>query len=80
MPSFRANSVIAMKYAIRSGVGVGLIPEYLAEEETDLVPVLNDVNLPTMPVIFVYPEELRTSKKIQVLRDFLVNQAKKFKF
>ena len=80
VPSFRANSVIAMKYAIRSGVGIGLIPEYLAEEETDLVPVLNDVKLPTMPVIFVYPEELRTSKKIQVLRDFLVNQAKKFKF
>ena len=80
IPSFRANSVIAMKYAIRSGVGIGLIPEYLAEEETDLVPVLNDVNLPTMPVIFVYPEELRTSKKIQVLRDFLVTQAKKFRF
>jgi len=80
IPSFRANSVIAMKYAIRSGVGIGLIPEYLAEEETDLVPVLNEVNLPTMPVIFVYPEELRTSKKIQVLRDFLVAQAKKFKF
>ena len=41
-----------MKYAIRSGVGIGLMPEYLAEEETDLVPVLNDVNLPTMPVHF----------------------------
>ncbi len=80
VPSFRANSLIAMKYAIRSGVGIGLIPEYIAEEESDLVPVLNEVNLPTMPVIFVYPEELKTAKKIQVLRDFLVAQAKKFKF
>ncbi len=78
VPSFRANSLIAMKYAIRSGVGIGLIPEYIAEEETDLVPVLNDVQLPTMPVIFVYPEELRTAKKIHVLRDFLVAQAKSF--
>ena len=69
-----------MKYAIRSGVGIGLLPEYLAEEETDLVPVLNDVNLPSLPVIFVYPEELKTSKKIQVLRDFLVTQAKKFRY
>ncbi len=80
IPSFRANSVIAMKYAIRSGVGIGLIPEYLAEEETDLVPVLGEVNLPTMPVIFAYPEELKTSKKIQVLRDFLVAQAKSFRY
>jgi hypothetical protein len=36
------------------------------------VPVLTDVELPTMPIIFAYPEELKTSKKVQVLRDFLV--------
>ena len=28
-PAFAANSVIAMKYAIRSGIGIGLIPDYL---------------------------------------------------
>jgi DNA-binding transcriptional LysR family regulator len=76
---FRANSVVALKYAIRSGIGVGLIPNYLTEEETDLVPVLSDVELPTMPIIFVYPEELKTSKKVQVLRDFLVSNARKWK-
>ena len=64
-----------MKYAIRAGIGVGLIPDYLTEEESDLVPVLQDVQLPTIPIIFVYPEELKTSKKVQVLRDFLVANA-----
>jgi DNA-binding transcriptional LysR family regulator len=78
--AFRANSVVAIKYAIRSGVGVGLMPEYLTEEETDLVPVLSEVVLPTMPVMFVYPEELKTSKKVQVLRDFLVSKARNWKF
>jgi len=34
------NSVIAMKYAIRAGIGIGLIPDYLTSDETDLVPVL----------------------------------------
>ena len=80
IPAFRANSVIAMKYAIRSGVGIGLIPDYLTEEETELVPILTDVQLPTMPIIFVYPEELRTSKKVQVLRDFLVSKARSWKY
>ena len=48
-------------------------------EESDLVPVLTEVQLPTIPIIFVYPEELRTSKKVQVLRDFLVANARIWK-
>lgn len=79
IPSFRVNSVMAMKYAIRSGLGIGLLPDYLTEEEKDLLPVLNEVNLPSLPIIFVYPEELRASKKVQVLRDFLVSQARSWK-
>ena len=68
VPVLRVNSVVAIKYAIRSGIGIGLVPDYLTEEETDLVPVLENVQLPTMPLIFVYPEELKTAKKVQVLQ------------
>ena len=32
---FKVNSVVAMKYAIRAGLGVGMIPDYLTEGETD---------------------------------------------
>jgi DNA-binding transcriptional LysR family regulator len=70
--ALRVNNVIGVKYAIRAGIGIGMMPDYLTEEETELVPVLTDVELPTMPIIFAYPEELKTSKKVQVLRDFLV--------
>jgi DNA-binding transcriptional LysR family regulator len=79
-PTFAANSVLAMKYAIRAGLGVGLIPDYLTEEETELVPVLRDARLPTVPIYFVYPEELKTAKKVQVFRDFLVAKARQWKF
>ncbi len=79
-PAFKSNSVVAMKYAIQAGVGIGLIPDYLTEEETDLVPILTDVELPSMPIIFVYPEELKTSKKVQVLRDFLVSKARSWRY
>ncbi len=79
-PTFAANSVMAMKYAIRSGIGIGLIPDYLTEEETELVPVLPDAELPTLPIYFVYPEELKTAKKVQVFRDFLVSKARQWKF
>jgi DNA-binding transcriptional LysR family regulator len=79
IPEFKANSVISVKYAIRSGIGIGLIPEFLTEEETELVPVLGEVELPSMPILFVYPEELKTSKKVQVLRDFLVSKSRALK-
>jgi DNA-binding transcriptional LysR family regulator len=79
-PAFTANSIVAMKYAIRSGIGVGLIPDYLSEDEPDLVPVLREVELPTVPIYFVLPEELKTAKKVQVFRDFLVAKARQWKF
>lgn len=79
-PAFAANSVVAMKYAIRGGLGVGLIPDYLTEEGADLVPVLREVELPNMQIYFCYPEELKTAKKVQAFRDFLVSKARQWKF
>ena len=76
----RANSIVAIKYAVRAGIGIGMIPDYMTEEETDLVSVLSDESPPPLPILFVYPEELKTSKKVQVLRDFLVSQARQWKF
>lgn len=78
-PVFKVNSVIAIKYAIRSGIGIGILPDYLTEEEKDLVPVLAEVEFPKLPMLFVYPEELKTSKKVHVLRDFLVAKARAVK-
>ena len=79
-PAFRANSVVALRYAIRSGIGIGMIPDYLTDEEADLVPVLTEIDPPTLPILFVYTEELKTSKKVQVLRDFLVAKARPWKY
>jgi DNA-binding transcriptional LysR family regulator len=79
-PAFSANSVVAIKYAIRAGIGIGLIPDYLIDDETELVPVLTEVELPNLQIYFVYPEELKTAKKIQVFRDFLVTKARHWKF
>ncbi|MBR2534976.1 MAG: LysR family transcriptional regulator [Hyphomicrobium sp.] len=75
----KINSVVAIKYAIRAGIGIGMIPDYMTEADSDLVPVLAEIEQPTLPLIFAYPEELRNSKKVQLLRDFLVSQAREWK-
>ncbi len=79
-PAFRVNSVVAMKFAIRAGIGIGVLPDYLTEGETDLVPVLTAIDTPSLPILYVYPEELKGSKKVQVLRDFLVSKARHWKY
>ena len=66
------NSVYALLMAIRSGLGIGALPDYVVNETPDLVRILTDLKGPKVDVYFVYPEELRNSKRVAVFRDFLL--------
>ena len=66
------NSVQAMVLAIRSGLGIGAVPDWVIPENPDLVRILTDLKGPKVDVFFVYPEELRNSKRVAVFRDFLL--------
>jgi DNA-binding transcriptional LysR family regulator len=68
------NNLQAMTMAVRSGLGIAALPDYMAAEEEShgAVRVLADVKAPKVDVYFVYPEELRTSKRVAVFRDFLL--------
>ncbi|HQT40217.1 MAG TPA: LysR substrate-binding domain-containing protein, partial [Acidocella sp.] len=66
------NSLQAMLVAIRAGIGIGAIPDYLMHEPGGLIPLLPNVQKPHVDMYFVYPEELRNSKRVSVFRDFLV--------
>jgi DNA-binding transcriptional LysR family regulator len=78
-PVFRVNSALAMKHAIRAGIGIGMIPDYMMDNEGDLVTVLTEIEPPKLPILFVYAEEMKASKRVQVLRDFLVAKARQWK-
>ncbi|HVZ08337.1 LysR family transcriptional regulator [Rhodopila sp.] len=66
------NSINAVMLALRSGMGIGALPDYVVAENPDLVHVLADMKGPKVDVFFVYPEELRNSKRVAVFRDFLL--------
>jgi DNA-binding transcriptional LysR family regulator len=66
------NSLQSMLVAIRAGIGIGAIPDYLTHDSTGLTAVLADIPKPHIDMYFVYPEELRNSKRVSVFRDFLV--------
>jgi len=66
------NSLSSMANAIASGLGIGSVPVYSCTQYPDLVRLFEDMPLPTVDAYFVYPEELKTSKRVSVFRDFLV--------
>ncbi len=71
-PLLEVNSLAAMTSAIQSGLGIGAVPDYMVREAEGLVRILPDIKAPKVDVFFVYPEELRNSKRVAVFRDFLL--------
>ncbi|MEQ8196328.1 MAG: LysR family transcriptional regulator, partial [Rhodospirillales bacterium] len=62
----RVNSAYGIFRAVQCGLGLGGIPDYFALTSPDLVQVLTDLPGPQYDIFFVYPEELRHSKRIGV--------------
>ncbi len=79
-PVLRVNNLYALKRACQRGLGLAILPDYMAREETDLVQVLTDVELPEFETYFIYPEGSRESKRVNVFRDFLVAKAREWSF
>jgi DNA-binding transcriptional LysR family regulator len=50
------------------------MPDYMNDELADLTAVLPDLKSPRIDAYFVYPEEMRHSKRVGVFRDFLVTE------
>ena len=76
----RVNNVYGIFRAVQGGVGIAALPDYLASEDPNLLRILPDLDGPAVPAFFVYPEELRKSKRISVLRDFLIQEVAKTSF
>ena len=70
----RVNSIYGIYRAVQSGLGIGALPDYMSREADNLKEVLPELRGPSIEAYFVYPEELRNSKRITVFRDFLVDR------
>ncbi len=73
-PILTVNNTYGMLRAVMSGLGVASLPDFVATETNALVRVLPEITGPPNEAYFVYPEELRASKRISVFRDFLLRK------
>lgn len=74
------NSMYAMHRAVESGLGLAMLPDYLAHDSNRLTIVLPDSKPHDVDMYFVYPEERRHSQRIATFRDFLLDLVKKTAF
>ena len=73
------SNMYGVMRAIGGGAGIGALPEYMKSSKNNLVPILPDAKTPKAVIYFTYPPELKGSKKIEALRDFLVREVNKEK-
>ncbi len=66
------NSLHGLMTAAAAGLGIASVPDYMAAGNASLVRILPEIKAPKVDVYFVYPEELRNSKRVAVFRDFLL--------
>ncbi|MBC6405239.1 MAG: LysR family transcriptional regulator [Rhodospirillales bacterium] len=73
-PALSLNNVYGILQAVMAGAGIAALPEFMVNKQSDLVPVLPDMEGPQIDTYFVYSEELRSTKRIAVFRDFLLRK------
>ncbi len=69
-PRLTVNTVLGVVSAVEAGLGLGSFPDYLARGSTDLVRVLPELRGPNFEIYFVYPAELRGSRRIAAFGAF----------
>jgi DNA-binding transcriptional LysR family regulator len=79
-PALRINSLLALREAVAQGVGIAVLPDYLAKDYPRLVHVLEDLEMPIFDTFFVYPADLKDTKRVNVFRDFLVAKSREWSF
>ncbi|WP_300580877.1 LysR family transcriptional regulator [Marivita sp.] len=65
------NNYFGVLQSVLSGLGIGVLPDYIIEDFPTIRRVLTDVESGEVPVFLAYPEELRQSKRIAAFRDFV---------
>jgi len=78
--TLRVNNAYGLRRAVQSGIGIASIADYIVAADSSLVQIDLPIEIPEFDTYFVYPEELKDTKRVTVFRDFIVAKAKEWSF
>lgn len=68
------NNYFGVLQAVRSDLGIGVLPDYVIEDFPNIQRVLPELESNDVPVFLAFPEELRQSRRIAAFRDFVTEE------
>lgn len=70
----RTDDLVVQWQAVRAGVGVGFVADYMARSDPDVLPVLPGLlPIPALPMWLAVHREIRTNRRIRAVYDFLAD-------
>ena len=66
------SSMYAIHTAVKTDVGIAVLPDYLINTNDDLEVIIPECQRPSVDMFLVYAEERRDSKRINTFREFLL--------
>ena len=76
----KVNSVYGLLLAVKSGVGLAALPDYLTHSVSNIVKVLPNIEGPKTEAHFVYPQSLKNVARVQAFRNFLYSKISEWEF
>lgn len=69
--ALRSDDHLVLWQAVRAGLGIGFVAEYMAQTDTAVVRVVHDLKIPSLPVWLTTHREIHGNPRIRRVFDFL---------
>ncbi len=74
------NDLMSIRRVVKRGVGIAMLPDYMADKDSGLVQVLPELEVPSFDTFFCYPEAMKNQAKLKAFRDFVFSKARSWSF
>ncbi len=78
--ALHVNNAYGLRRAVQAGAGIASLADYIVAADSNLVQIDLPYETPQFDTYFVYPEELKETKRVTAFRDFIVAKAKEWSF
>jgi DNA-binding transcriptional LysR family regulator len=80
IPTLQINDLLSIRRAVKTGVGIAMLPDYLVEKDSGLVQILPETEVPSFDTYFAYPEAMKDQAKLHAFRDFVISKARSWSY
>lgn len=79
-PYFSVNNMYGILRAVKSGMGIAAMPDYMVMRARHISRVLNELDGPSNDAYFVYPADMKNSRRIKTFQGFVERKIAEYVF